>query len=60
MKILLDENAPIVLKARLSDYGHECSRVQDLGWDGKKNGELLALADLNFDVFVTLDSNLEY
>ena len=30
------------------------------GWSGKKNGQLLALADLQFDVLLTLDKNLPY
>ena len=29
-------------------------------WSGKKNGDLLALADLQFDVLLTLDRNLPY
>ncbi len=34
--------------------------VQDAGWSGKENGELLALADASFDVLVTLDHNIRY
>jgi len=34
--------------------------VQEAGWSGKENGELLALADASFDVVVTLDRNLRY
>ena len=35
--------------------------VRDLGWLGKKNGELLGLAAFNgFDFFVTIDKNLRY
>ncbi len=30
------------------------------GWSGKKNGDLLALADPQFDVLLTLDKNLPY
>jgi hypothetical protein len=29
-------------------------------WTGKKNGELLRLAEQEFDVFVTMDKNLEH
>ena len=32
----------------------------ELGWGGIKNGALLNRADGNFDVFVTVDRNLEY
>ena len=58
MKILLDENLPRKLAARLD--GHECRTVVACGWSGKKNGELLALADPNFDVLMTLDKSLPY
>jgi hypothetical protein len=29
-----------------------------MGWEGKQNGELLALASVRFDVFLTVDRNL--
>jgi hypothetical protein len=32
--------------------------VTESGWSGLKNGELLALAEVEFDVFLTLDQNL--
>jgi len=31
-----------------------------MGWATIKNGELLALAEQQFDVFVTVDSNLSF
>jgi hypothetical protein len=31
-----------------------------MGWDGVKNGELLLLAEKDFDVFFTGDKNLRY
>jgi hypothetical protein len=31
-----------------------------MGWGRKTNGELLALAEPQFDVFVTTDQNLKY
>ncbi len=31
-----------------------------MDWSGKKNGELLSLADPQFDVLLTLDKNLPY
>jgi hypothetical protein len=31
-----------------------------MGWNGKSNGELLALARDEFDAFITLDRKLEY
>jgi len=43
MKLLLDECLLRKLKAQLG--GHECMTVPEAGLAGKKNGELLALAE---------------
>lgn len=40
--------------------GHEVITVREMGWESRENGELLALADASFDVFVTNDRNLRY
>ncbi len=56
MKILIDECLPRKLKNELSE--HEVKTVPEMGWAGKKNGELLQLMADSFDVFVTIDSNL--
>ncbi len=58
MRILLDENLPRKLASHL--IGHGCRTVVECGWSGKKNGELLGLADIEFDVLLTLDKNLPY
>lgn len=60
MKVLIDECAPTALKFSLAAHGHECVTVQEAGWSGKANGELLILAETQFDVLVTLDTNLRY
>ena len=58
MKILLDENLPKQLKADFGP-GYDVKTVRDMGWLGKKNGELLGLIVFNgFDFFVTIDKNL--
>jgi len=60
MKILLDESLPRKLK---NDFGgdHEVLTIRDTGWLGNKNGELLRLmTDNGFEVFVTVDRNLQY
>jgi hypothetical protein len=58
MKILLDECTPRVLKRRLP--GQDVSTVQEMGWAGLKNGDLLAAAEGHFDVFITSDKNLRF
>lgn len=60
MKILLDENLPRKLKADFGS-GFIVSTVREMGWLGKKNGELLNLITLNnFDCFITIDKNIRY
>jgi len=39
---------------------HDCRTVQEMGWSSRKNGELLSLAEGNFDVLVTADQGIEY
>ncbi|MEK6302880.1 MAG: DUF5615 family PIN-like protein [Acidobacteriota bacterium] len=58
MNILLDECTPRVVKKRLPHLA--IRTVQEMGWSGVKNGELLKLADQQFDVFITTDKNLRY
>ena len=58
MRLLLDEQVPRRLKRSFA--GHEVQTVRDMGWVGKSNGELLALARDEFDAFITLDRKLEY
>lgn len=56
MKILLDECTPRIVKLRLTQL--DISTVQEMGWAGIKNGELLDRAGRQFDVLVTADQNL--
>lgn len=59
MKLLLDENLPKRLKNNLSE--HVIFTVRDMGWNGKKNGELLQLMiSEGFNAFITFDKNLKY
>lgn len=58
MKILLDESVPRLLRQRLPQL--EISTVQEMGWSGLRNGELLKRAEDQFDVFVTADQNLRH
>lgn len=40
--------------------GHEVNTVQRAGWSGVGNGRVLALAATQFDVYLTMDGNLEF
>lgn len=57
-RLLLDENLPRLLAKQF--VGHSVSTVQQMGWSGLKNGNLLRSASGQFDVLVTLDRNLPH
>jgi predicted nuclease of predicted toxin-antitoxin system len=56
MRVLLDESLPRELKGELS--AHHVQTVPEAGWSGRKNGELLQLANERFDIFVTADKSI--
>jgi hypothetical protein len=59
MRILLDECVPRPLRRELP--GHDVCTIREMGWAGKKNGELLALmAGTGFEVLLTVDQNLRH
>jgi PIN like domain len=59
MRILLDECVPRPLRREFP--GHDVRTIREMGWAGKKNGELLALmAGAGFEVLLTVDQNLRY
>lgn len=59
MRLLLDECLPKRLKAALrNDY--EVTTVQEAGWAGLSDGELLDAARDRFDLLLTTDRNLRY
>lgn len=58
MRVLLDECLPRALKRELPD--HDVRTAPEMGWASKRNGELLRLAEGEFDAFLTVDRNLEH
>lgn len=58
MRALLDE----CIDWRLSRdiVGHEVKTARQMGWSTISNGELLALAATEFDIFITVDRNLAF
>jgi len=58
VKLLLDECVDQRLARELQ--GHVVTTVPRMGWASKKNGDLLALAEQQFDVFITTDQNLSF
>jgi hypothetical protein len=58
LKILLDECVDRRFAQEI--LGHDVKTVPQMGWAGIKNGELMRLAEPDFDVFVNVDRNLSY
>jgi predicted nuclease of predicted toxin-antitoxin system len=56
--VLLDECLPRKLKQALA--GHEVRTAQEMGWAGKRNGDLLVLAQAEFDALLTVDRSLSF
>ena len=59
MRLLLDGMLPHKLK-RLLPEGVEVVTVRERGWDSKKNGELLTLAEKEFDLLLTTDRGIPH
>jgi len=58
VKLLLDECIDRRLAKEIE--GHEVVTVPQAGWAGLQIGDLLRLAQAQFDVFVTVDRNLSF
>jgi hypothetical protein len=59
MRILLDECVPRPLRRELA--GHDVHTVPEMGWSGKRNGELLQLmTGSGFELFLSVDQSLQY
>ena len=58
MKLLLDECVTRFLKRDL--VGHEVQAVEEAGFKGLENGDLLRAATGSYDVLITVDQNLPY
>ena len=57
MRLLLDEHLDRRLKRFFSEE-HEVVTVQEHGWGGKENGELIESAEGEFDALVTMDQGI--
>jgi predicted nuclease of predicted toxin-antitoxin system len=58
VNVLLDENLDWRLSRELPD--HQVDSVPLIGWSGLKNGELLAKAEKQYEVLITMDSNMSH
>lgn len=58
MRVFLDECVDWRLARDV--VGHDVKSARQMGWTAIQNGELLALAAQEFDVFVTVDRNLSF
>lgn len=56
MNVLQDEYVPWPMHTLLA--GHACTTAQKRGWREIKGGDLLRLAESEFDLFITSDQNI--
>jgi hypothetical protein len=59
IRVLLDEDVDVRLRLQLGSDVH-VETVAYRGWKGKKNGDLLKLAQNDFDVLISADRNLPF
>lgn len=58
MRVVFDENVPAPLRRYLQE--HDVVTLQEQGWAGIGNGELVSRVDGVFDVLLLADKNLRY
>jgi predicted nuclease of predicted toxin-antitoxin system len=59
VRVLLDECIPRRLKRDFD--GRDVTHVADIGWQGKRNGRLLAsMREDGFEMLITVDRNLQF
>ncbi|MSP02288.1 MAG: hypothetical protein EXR07_14740 [Acetobacteraceae bacterium] len=58
LRILLDENIPVQLKAVFRGRVVKSVNDTDVGWKNIKNGRLLVEMDGRFDLLITADRNI--
>ena len=58
MRILLDENIPVQLRAVLRGHAVKSVNDKDVGWKNIKNGRLLEEMEGRFDLLITAGRNM--
>jgi hypothetical protein len=59
VRLPLDECVPRKFKDALP--GHDARTAREMGWSGKRNGEVLRLMrEHRFDAFITVDQNVGF
>ena len=56
--ILFDNGVPRPLRKFLTP--HRVTTAQELGWEELQNGNLLRMAQADFDVLISTDTNIKY
>jgi hypothetical protein len=58
LRVLLDENIPVQLKAVFRGHTVKSVNDKDVGWKNIKNGRLLSEMEGRFDLLITADRNI--
>jgi hypothetical protein len=60
MRLIFDEDLLRALPAYFERAGHEVAHVNDLGWKGVRNSELLHRVSGQYDALITGDMNMRF
>lgn len=60
MRLILDEDLPRELAPLFRTGDHEVVHVEDLGWKGIRNSELLRRISGEYDALITGDTNMRH
>lgn len=60
MRLILDEDLPRDLISHFRTDDHEVVHVEDLGWKGIRNSELLRRISGDYDALITGDTNMRH
>ena len=58
MKILFDNCTPATLRRHFA--GYDVTLAVERGWEEFRNGDLLKIAQTEFDVIISVDTNIKY
>ena len=58
MKILFDNCTPATLRRHF--VGYDVTLAMERGWEEFRNGDLLKIAQTEFDVIISVDTNIKY
>jgi predicted nuclease of predicted toxin-antitoxin system len=60
IKFLLDENVPVKMKQSFTDRGLSCTTIQDQGWSGASDKEIITRIEGKDTILITRDKDFTF